>query len=209
VKIPESVIVIAPKHRPGGAAWSVAPHAVWAIPGGEVASDPPLVARMAACIAGLELDPLPHAQEHAIEVQLPLISRLAPHARVVGVSIAGCELSVLLQFGQQLAEVLAATSPRPLLVISSDMNHFASDAETRRQDRKALAALESLDPEQLYETVKRERISMCGMSPAVIVLEALRCLDTLHRFELVAYATSAESSGDTSRCVGYAGVLLG
>jgi AmmeMemoRadiSam system protein B len=34
-------------------------------------------------------------------------------------------------------------------------------------------------------------------------------LDSLHRFESVGYATSAEVTGDASRVVGYAGVLLG
>jgi AmmeMemoRadiSam system radical SAM enzyme/AmmeMemoRadiSam system protein B/AmmeMemoRadiSam system protein A len=209
VKIPEQVIVIAPKHRAGGAAWAVAPHRVWSLPGGEVASDPNLAHRLAECISGLELDAVAHREEHAIEVHLPLIARLASHVRVVGITIGGGRFEALTQFGAQLAEVLSSMSPRPLLVISSDMNHYASDSETRRQDRKALAALESLDPEQLYQTVTQERISMCGMLPAVIVLETLRCLDTLHRFELVQYGTSADSSGDTARCVGYAGVLLG
>jgi AmmeMemoRadiSam system protein B len=209
VKIPEQVIVISPKHRAGGAAWAVAPHRVWALPSGEVRGDPELAQRLSACITGLELDAVAHRQEHAIEVQLPLIARLAPHARVVGITIGGGTFEALLQFGSQLAEVLSSMSPRPLLVVSSDMNHYASESETRRQDRKALAALESLDPERLYQTVTQERISMCGMLPAVIVLEALRCLDTLHRCELVVYGTSAEASGDTDRCVGYAGVLLG
>ncbi len=50
---------------------------------------------------------------------------------------------------------------------------------------------------------------MCGMRPAAIVMETLRQLDGLRRCEVVGYTTSAEASGDTSRVVGYAGVLLG
>ena len=59
-------------------------------------------------------------------------------------------------------------------MISSDMNHYASDAETRRLDEMALAAMETLDAEQLYETSPARHISMCGMLPAVIVMETLR-----------------------------------
>jgi AmmeMemoRadiSam system protein B len=47
------------------------------------------------------------------------------------------------------------------------------------------------------------------MRPAVIVMEALRQLGRLHKCERVAYATSAEASGDTRRVVGYAGMLFG
>ncbi|HEV7222228.1 MAG TPA: AmmeMemoRadiSam system protein B, partial [Pirellulales bacterium] len=92
--------------------------------------------------------------------------------------------------------------------ISSDMNHFASDEENRRLDELALAALETLDPERLYETVTRQHISMCGLLPAVIVLETLRQLGQLHRAERVAYATSADAGGDRRRVVGYAGMLF-
>ena len=44
--------------------------------------------------------------------------------------------------------------------------------------------------------------------PAVLVMETLRRLDALNRCEPVGYATSAEASGDTSRVVGYAGMLF-
>jgi AmmeMemoRadiSam system protein B len=49
---------------------------------------------------------------------------------------------------------------------------------------------------------------MCGVLPAVIVMETLRELGQVHRAERVAYATSGDVSGDTSRVVGYAGVVF-
>ena len=88
------------------------------------------------------------------------------------------------------------------------MNHYADDHTTRRVDRMALDALESLDPARLLETVRKNRISMCGIVPAVLVMETLKRLDRLNRIESVGYATSAEASGDTSRVVGYAGALF-
>lgn len=50
---------------------------------------------------------------------------------------------------------------------------------------------------------------MCGLLPAIVVLETLRRLDLLRAAERVGYATSADASGDTSRVAGYAGMLLG
>ena len=73
----------------------------------------------------------------------------------------------------------------------------------------ALAALERCDAEELYATVTDHHISMCGAMLAVIVLETLRLLGRAQKGERVAYATSAEVSGDTSRVVGYAGMLFG
>ena len=89
------------------------------------------------------------------------------------------------------------------------MNHFAGDDENRRLDEIALAALETLDPATVFQTVTEHNISMCGLRPAVVVLETLRQLNQLNNSQRTGYATSAEVSGDTSRVVGYAGMLFG
>ncbi len=49
---------------------------------------------------------------------------------------------------------------------------------------------------------------MCGILPAVIVLETLRLLGSKQQTQRVAYATSADATGDVSRVVGYAGMLF-
>jgi AmmeMemoRadiSam system radical SAM enzyme/AmmeMemoRadiSam system protein B/AmmeMemoRadiSam system protein A len=209
VKIPSTVIIIGPKHTPHGVEWAVAPHATWSIPGASLASDPELARRLCAAIGGLQLDAAAHAQEHGIEVELPFLARLAPQTKVVGIAIGGGDLARCRQFASGLAQVIRSLPEAPLLVISSDMNHFASDAENRRLDEIALKAMETLDAEQLYKTVTGQHISMCGLLPAVIVMETLRELGQLHSVQRVAYATSADASGDKSRVVGYAGMLLG
>ena len=163
---------------------------------------------LAESIPGLELDAAAHAHEHAIEVQLPLLARLAPDSRVVGITIHSGELDDLQRFGEQMAGVLANLSERPLLVISSDMNHYASECETRRRDRMALDALAALDPRRLYRTVYDHRISMCGVMPTVVVLSALGRLNALNRCYEVGYTTSAAVSRDVQHCVGYAGLLF-
>ena len=209
VEIPEQAIVLArniartaPAGRWRRTAAGCSPAASWP-------PIPELAARLAEGVGGLELDAAAHRQEHAIEVQLPLLARLAPQVRVVGIAVGDASLPELLQFGVAMSVVLRDMPQRPLLVISSDMNHFADDAETRRLDRLALDAIATLDPEHVYETVRRNRISMCGMAPCVVAMEALRWLGCLNRCESVGYATSAEAGGATDRVVGYAGVLFG
>jgi AmmeMemoRadiSam system protein B len=209
IEIPSTVIVLGPKHTAQGVDWAVAPHAAWSIPGATLAADPALARILADAIPGLELDAAAHAQEHAIEVELPLLARLAPQAKIVGIAIGAGDLARCRQFASGLSQVVASMSEPPLLLISSDMNHFASDAENRRLDELALQAMETLDPARLYETVRSRHISMCGVLPAVIVMETLRQLGRLRRARRVAYATSADVSGDTSRVVGYAGMLFG
>jgi AmmeMemoRadiSam system protein B len=209
VEIPDVVIILGPRHSRAGMDWAVAPHDAWALPRATVASDPELARQLAGTIPDLHLDALAHEQEHSIEVQLPFLARLAPSTRVVGITLGAATFDRCRQFAGGLAEVLRGRADHPLLVISSDLNNYARDVENRRLDAIALTALEGLDPAAVYATVTRHKISMCGLLPAVIVLETLRQMGTLRAAQRVGYATSASVSGDTPRVVGYAGMLFG
>ena len=49
---------------------------------------------------------------------------------------------------------------------------------------------------------------MCGVLPAVMIMETLKQLGELKHAERIAYATSADVSKDKSRVVGYCGMLF-
>jgi len=98
--------------------------------------------------------------------------------------------------------------PRPALIVaSSDMNHYEPDDVTRRKDGMAIDQIKALDPQGLYEVIRREDISMCGYGPAIALLTAAKDLGAT-RAELVRYATSADAGGDRSAVVGYAGIIV-
>jgi len=212
VEFPDRAIVFCPAHTPGLARWAVAPHDLWIVPGRGVASDRQLAHQLAEAIDGWQLDATSHQYEHAIEVLLPFLARLAPQMACGGVSLLGGKWPELQQFADQLAHFLQGLPQLPLLVVSSDMHHeeIAGDAQTRRLDRLALEALEARDPERLYRTCVENHIAMCGMRPAVLVLETLRRLGLLQSARLAAYATSAETDlgRDSRRVVGYAGMIF-
>ena len=48
---------------------------------------------------------------------------------------------------------------------------------------------------------------MCGYGPAIAMLTAVKELGAQHA-ELAKYATSADTSGDRSAVVGYAGIIF-
>jgi AmmeMemoRadiSam system protein B len=209
LEIPDLVFVLGPKHTREGVDWAVAPHESWSIPGATLPSDPALARELAAAIPGLRLDAAAHRNEHAIEVELPFLARLAPKTRIVGLALGGGNWEHCRRFAHALAEVIRRLPAPPLLLISSDMNHFATDRETRLLDETALSAMGRLDPAHLLATVAEHDISMCGVIPAVVVMETLRRLGGLRTCARVAYATSTDVTSDPSRAVGYAGVLLG
>ncbi len=204
--IPPKVIVIGPKHTAAGANWTVMPDDFWQWPGGRLASPRALADRIVESIPGVVYDSLAHEKEHCIEVELPLLAEVRPDVEVLGLLIGRADFDDCMTLASGLTAVLRQEGTLPLIVTSSDMNHFASDKENRILDRIALDALETLDPERLYRTVVEEyAISMCGVRPAVVMLAVLRELVGLKHFEQVGYTTSADVSGDPTRVVGYAG----
>ncbi|QDT99512.1 hypothetical protein V144x_50230 [Gimesia aquarii] len=208
IQLPSTIIVIGPKHTRAGVEWAVAPHQVWELPNGNLKSDADLAKKLVEKIPGLELDAAAHQKEHAIEVELPLIKRLAPDAHVVGIAIGSGNLKRCEQFAEGLADVIQELEEPPLLLISSDMNHFATDSENRRLDELALEKMVALDPDGLLKIVNEQHISMCGVLPAMIVMKTLQKMGNLNQIEQVGYATSGDITGDRSRVVGYAGLLI-
>jgi len=208
IKIPNTVIIIGPKHTRAGVEWAVAPHETWSIPGAELKSDRELAQKLCDAIPGLQMDAAAHQGEHGIEVELPFIAKLNPDAKVVGIAIGGGDMNRCRQFARGFVQVLEGLEEMPLLIISSDMNHYAAEEENRRKDELAMKAIEALDAEDLLTTCIDNQISMCGVLPAVMIMEAIKEMGNLNKATRIGYTTSAETSGDASRVVGYCGMLF-
>jgi AmmeMemoRadiSam system radical SAM enzyme/AmmeMemoRadiSam system protein B/AmmeMemoRadiSam system protein A len=204
-----SLVVVSPKHTMNGLNWSVSPCESWRLSAGTAfASDTELAAKIVDGVKALELDAGAHQNEHGIEVQLPILEKVAPNVKVVGVAVHGGSWADIQQAALELAGVLRTLDKMPLLVISSDLNHYASDAENRRLDRMALDAFATCDAQRLLQTCREKDISMCGVIPAALVMETLHQLGLEFQVQELEYGTSGDISGDRSQVVGYAGALL-
>jgi AmmeMemoRadiSam system radical SAM enzyme/AmmeMemoRadiSam system protein B/AmmeMemoRadiSam system protein A len=208
VNFPRSLIVIGPKHTSEGVAWAIAPCRRWQLSDKvEFESDSELVKKLADGIAGLQRDSAAHRLEHGIEIQLPFLEYFSPHSRLAGLAIHGASWPRLQMVAKQLAEIIRCEAEPPLLVISSDMNHFAPEAENRRRDRVALDAILARDPQRLLAVCQEQQISMCGVIPAAWVMLTLSELDPNYQVRELGYATSYEVM-PSDRVVGYSSLAF-
>src|SRR6202043_2378458 len=122
----------------------------------------------------LREDAVAHSSEHSLEVQLPFLQRVAPSFTFVPVVIGPAKWEPLEALGHALAAVISGEREPVLLIASSDMNHYESDAVTRVKDRKAIEQILALDARKLFEAVRDENISMCGYAAAVAAVIAAR-----------------------------------
>lgn len=207
VETPERHVLFCPNHTGRGAEAALMARGSWKMPWGEVPVDAELAARLLEVSPLLQEDPSAHRDEHSLEVQLPFLRRFRENFRFVPVALGRLSLGDCRSLGEAVGRCLREDPDPPLLIASSDMSHYEPDRAAREKDRKAIDAMLALDPEALYRTVRDERISMCGVVPATVVLFAAREMGATAA-RLARYATSAEVGGDYNRVVGYAGLIF-
>ncbi len=207
LQIPATVVILCPNHTGRGTRASLDPGEAWRTPLGDVSTDRPLAARLAELAPSLVEDSAAHAGEHSLEVQLPFLQVRRPDVRIVAVCLGSPDLDLCREVGQAFARVREEQAEPPLLLASSDMNHYESRTIGARKDALALARVEAIDPEGLFATVFSESISMCGFLPATALLFAARAAG-VRSARVVSRRDSGDETGDDSTVVGYAGVIV-
>jgi len=210
IRIPDVVVILGPNHRGMGASVALSASGTWDMPLGSV----PINEAMAESIlkvstSGVKIkdDPGAHAMEHSIEVQVPFLQFLRPEVSIVPIALSHLTYDACQEIGQALVQGIQDYGKEVLLVASTDMTHYESQKSAKEKDKLAIDRILDLDPAGLYETVSRHGISMCGVIPTTIVLEACKALGA-GKAELVRYATSGDVTGDNAQVVGYAGFIV-
>lgn len=176
-------------------------------PLGPVPLDSRLNALILQHIPLVQTDTQAHRQEHSLEVQLPFLQMLRPDVSIAALCLGYGDFSVLEEIGRGLASAITAFGGDVLIVASSDMSHYESAASARAKDGLALERITAFDPEGLLRVCRTERITMCGVVPAAIMMVAAARLGAT-RAQVIAYGTSGDVTGDDRQVVGYAAVTV-
>jgi MEMO1 family protein len=207
VALPKRVLILGVRHYPRGEQAAINSNGAWRTPLGDAVIDVALANELSKACRLLREDSVAHSQEHSLEVQLPFLQVLAQEFQFVPVALGTVRFEDLVEIGEAIGRVMTTLAEEALLLTTSDLNHYEDDATTRRKDRKAMEALLALDERGLYDVCRNEKISMCGLGPAVAMLTALRVMGA-KTADLVRYATSGDVSGERDAVVGYAGMTF-
>lgn len=205
-QIPEVVVILGPNHRGFGAPVAISRRGKWETPLGKVQIDEELAKEIVALSPLVRFDEKAHQREHSLEVQLPFLQySYGESFKIVSICIMQQDQSIASKLGEILSQVLRGKNG--LIIASTDFTHYQPKDIAERQDKKALAAILSLSPENLNRAVSHYRISMCGPGPVMAMLTASSLLGA-KTAKLLKYATSGNTSGDYQAVVGYASVVV-
>jgi MEMO1 family protein len=210
ISIPETVILLGPNHTGYGEPYAVSGGDAWLTPLGETEIDKTIAKSLVEKSRYLEEDDVAHLQEHSLEVQLPFLQFLKKDVRIVPVILSGyIDNPAWIEIGETIAGVITAQKREDdiLVVASSDMTHYEEHATAEEKDRYAIEAILSLDEQLFIQRIYEKNITLCGYGPIIASITAAKKLGA-QGGELVKYTTSGEMSGDYSRVVGYAGIII-
>lgn len=146
----------------------------------------------------------PHIPEHSLEVQLPFIAVAMGSVPIVPILFG----SSYGDWHREFASVLAGMAQEgDLLVVSTDLSHYLSQAEANERDRHSLDTLLAQDEAKALAEVDGGRWSMCGTT-AVLAAIPYSLARGAQDWSVLDYRTSGDASGDTARVVGYAAVSM-
>jgi len=211
----ERVMVLAPSHRAGFAGLSIADVDAYETPLGQIPLDQDAIAALRASPL-VQAHPWAHTQEHAIEIELPLLQRaLVPGWRLLPVLVGALDGDDYDEASDLLRPFVDADT---LVVVSSDFTHYGDrfgyrpfpldDAvadHIRELDGGALDLIMAKDRDELLAYQQRTGITVCGLRPIAVLLGML---PPDARLERIAYTTSGALTGDFTSSVSYAVVAI-
>jgi len=136
-----------------------------------------------------------HADEHALEVQLPFLQKVLGNFSLVPLVVGSVE-------PEKVAEVVDRLwgGPETLVVISSDLSHYHPYDSAKAIDGETVQAILDFDAGISHEQA-------CGATPIAGLLLAARRRGLAPR--LLDCRNSGDTAGDRRRVVGYASFALG
>ena len=184
------VVLLGPSHFVPLDGLAVSSADSWATPLGEVAVAEDL--RDAAVAAGATVDDAPHTREHALEVELPFLQRACSDGlEILPVAVGRATPAAV----AVLIEALDA-----FVVVSTDLSHYLDRATATRVDRETADAVLRRDPGAIRDE------SACGVHALRGLVEHARRAEL--EIELLDLRTSADTSGEPERVVGYGAFAL-
>lgn len=200
------VVLVGPSHFVGFDGVAICRRGGFDTPLGVAPIDEACADRLMAASSLVREHPVAHVREHALEMQLPFIRRVLPHARIVPL-VVGWQTALLAEaLGQALAE--AVRGCRAVLVASSDLSHYHDATTAHDLDERVIEQVEQFDPDGLQALLDANPEHACGGGPMVAVMRAARSLGATDAVVL-AYADSGDVSGDKSAVVGYLAAAFG
>jgi len=197
----DTAVILGPNHTGYGSPVSLWADEDWETPLGKVRVDRELAHDLLAGV--IEVDETAHIYEHSIEVQLPWLQYLYGEVKIVPIAMMAQDLET----AREVGKAISGCGNNIIIIASTDFTHYEPHPVATEKDHSMIAAIVSLDEEELYRQREFLNCTMCGYGPVASAIVAAKAMGA-ERASLLKYATSGDITGDFSRVVGYGSIVI-
>jgi hypothetical protein len=158
----ESVLVLAPLHRAEESFIYLPESDYYELPTGRIRVDHETVSELGDCGTLMNINDIPHLQDHGIELQLPFMLDLFPDARLVPILVGKSSPAVIRALASALSLVFSDRVQSTLIVISSDIGSSNEERVAALVADRFLRSFLDEDSTSIAEDIEAGNISACG-----------------------------------------------
>ena len=163
---PETFVIIHPIHRGGEIDFATDENIAWRTPLGDVPLDNAFIDAMQIPRSGNLLQ-----GEHSAEVILPFIQKYsAKNIHIVPIGMARQNPDTSKGVSEMIAKAVRETGRRICVIASSDFSHYLDPLSGRKKDQMVLEHIIGMEPDKIYNTVRKNDISVCGYGPIMALM---------------------------------------
>ena len=150
----------------------------------------------------IDIDNEANKEDNSIELQLPFLQCLFDDFQIVPITM-GLQGSESIR---QVAEaILRSADENTVLIASSDFTHYEPENTAKTVDKWVIEPILELNAREFLS--RSRSTSVCGFGPIAVAIEYANKRGA-ERGELIDYSTSADTCGNSTAVVGYAGIIM-
>ncbi len=162
----ETYIIVHPIHRGSEQDFAADDNDSWRTPLGDIPVDQEFIREM-----GIERSGKLHQWEHSAEVMIPFIQEYSGcQARIVPIGMGWQHPDPSEKIAASVLRAEKATGRKTCMIASSDFSHYLDPETGRRKDQLVIDHILNMEPEAIFETVRKNDISVCGYGPIMTLM---------------------------------------
>ncbi|KPK84024.1 MAG: hypothetical protein AMS27_11180, partial [Bacteroides sp. SM23_62_1] len=156
----------------------------------------------------LPVSDMAQLREHSGEIMLPLLQKWLTYPfKIVPVCILRQNPSTAKEIAEKIMNANKILKKKIFIIASSDFSHFVSPETGKEKDELVLKEIDNLDSNTLYETVVKNRISVCGYGPIMTLIEYAKLITGKPETTILARGHSGKTSPSSS-VVDYVSIMF-
>jgi AmmeMemoRadiSam system protein B len=173
---PKRFILLGVNHFAFGAEFAVCPPS-WLCCTllGEIETDVELISELCS-ISYLRVDGEAFRKEEGFYPHLAPLQYLFGSFNIVPILFSGNDFEKLVSIGREMGQIVKERFPNTYLVTVSDLIHYLLPSRSFIKLKPVIKAIEEMNSVDFHKTVLEDRISMDGVSPAIVAMEAAKVM---------------------------------